>query len=567
MEPTHAQSNAATEDTQNTSPPQNADPTTEESNAPVETNAQQNAESTSPATTVANAPVETNAQENAESTSPATAVANAPVENQPTSSDSQSNSTNTNHSEGNQTEQRQNEEAAGGKTGYEKRFEVLKRKLVTERKAAKEERDEVLGDSSAGNSDASFDKHIGRLDKVTKYTDIGAGLIGDNIGKLPENKQAYGTMAGGGVGALSSLFKITSNSAKAIKDKNKNKKNAHRLRAISSAMGVVSGAATMTGGMANLGFWKTDGSSDAMKRTAGGLAIGSSVASFGSTMLNFFADRSETKGRKKVAQGTDSYRRRKMQNADPGQALEASREKLKALKAKKAADMNDDEKIELKAERMKRHTAKAQKYAMEQAARLNETRSKEPDIGKVGLIGSGISALSSIAGSIGGMFGKNSLFGTIGSMVAKIGGAVGKGVSEKAAKKQEEGKAKVSAELKERKSELVDRYLKDKTPRIKEQAKAMQLSESEQNDLGENGKELSDLEVRKIIAMRLGFEEKASDYDSDVTDQNKIFEKLTEKRANNILKSDPEEKKQMLSALGLEEDASVEDVKKVLMAS
>ena len=94
----------------------------------------------------------------------------------------------------------------------------------------------------------------------------------------------------------------------------------------------------------------------------------------------------------------------------------------------------------------------------------------------------------------------------------------------------------------------------------------MQLDEDDEANLGARGKTITNEEAKRAAIMRLGVDlpdstEKISDDAYDAA-----FKKLTEKRANNILRSSGEEKEEMLAMLGLDKDATFEDVYSALEA-
>jgi hypothetical protein len=99
----------------------------------------------------------------------------------------------------------------------------------------------------------------------------------------------------------------------------------------------------------------------------------------------------------------------------------------------------------------------------------------------------------------------------------------------------------------------------------------MALTRNEERALGDDGRELSDEEAEKIAVMRLGVEvdlDGENAYEPLTAEQkDKAFQKLTEKRAKNILNSSKEEKTQMMGALGLEPDATFEEVVAALSGS
>ena len=360
---------------------------------------------------------------------------------------------------------------------------------------------------------------------------------------------------------MSGGIKTVSNAYRATKDKNKYKRRAAKYRAGAGASSLVSNVAGGVSHSANLGFFGDSARKNGTgtQKLGGAMDIASGVTGGAANLLDYLGNRSENKGHKEVAKRAKM--KTAMKDAAATSALEKSRASIKRLKS--AENLTDEQKEELKKAKEARNTAKAQKFAMAQAAKLHEQRGKESTKGFLGAVGGGFGLLGSLAtglskigGAAGGFLG---MIGTGLSAIAGITKTIGGG------KDFMKGRKEKSA-LKEKKQDIVEDYLKEKIPRIKQQASEMDIDGDEEETLGTKGKSISDQEARIIALGRLGVEIDTEKEDESSEYKDKAFQKLTEKRARNILKSSGEEKKEMLETLGLDEDARFEDVVSALSA-
>ena len=496
-----------------------------------------------------------------------------------------------------------------------RRNKLLKKKLVTDRKAAK---DEAKADSLDFNDikHTSSLKHNARTDAAADYigyAGIGATVagtlgapvlkgassgfgamseaVGNGMGSLTGNKDfntagkqlnnnagefnkkldsqtgvdVFESMnaAGAALGTLSGGIKMSSNIYRATRNKNKYKRNTAKYRAAAGGLGMASSATSGLVSAGNLGLFGTRSTVDGSgaQKAAGALGIASGVTGFGANILDYVANRSEKSGHKTAANDTEALKNSKEAAADT--ALTESRNTLAGFKGRKTDDLTAGEKQQLKQAREKRHTAKAQKYAMAQASALHKQRSEESTKGLISMIsggasflGSSITGLSKLLGNAGGVL------GTIGTVLSAIGG-VGKtigGVKDFATGKKEKKK------LAGKKHDIVKDYLNEKITKIKQQAAQMELNNGERRQLGARGVDLSDEEAKRIAMLRLGVDIPDDEVTISSEKMDEAFKKLTEKRANNILKASGDEKNQMLTALGLDHDARFEDVVSALSA-
>lgn len=520
--------------------------------------------------------------------------------------------------EGNEDEGGENRDNVRQAVNPKVRRGFLKRKLVTEYKEKKDEK-------NAASLDTADIQHTGRVqgnakaDSIADYFGYGsiAGAAGSAIG-------AYGaagvTLAGGALGAgmtgaagavmhgkeagadaaggvwdtskkwadtivndqtskdvfesigiagnvsgtIGSGIKMGSNIYRARKDKNRYKRQAAKHRATAAAF---SAASEITGGLshgANLGLFGKRATEEgtASQAKGGAFDIASGTAGLVSKIFDYTGNKAQKEGYKQTSADTNTYAEEHKASANAD--LTASGNVIRELKNKKATELTDDEKTRLKEAREKRHTAKAQKYAMAQASKLHKTRSEESTKGLIGLIGGGIGFLGA------GLTGLSKILGNTTGLL----GMAGKGLSALAGitktigglKEFKDGR-KEKKKLEQSKHEVVEDYLKNKVIKIKEQATQMELGEGDEAKLGAHGRTLSDDEAKRIAIMRLGVD--IPDSSDNISDEayDQAFRKLTEKRANNILKSSGNEKTNMLGALGLDNDATFEDVVAALEAS
>ena len=495
------------------------------------------------------------------------------------------------------------------------RLRVLKKKLVTDYRKKKEDEKQALLDGKVSHSDelkengkiddiASGLRGVGTVGSVVSaigpYLSAGvvggvgglwtgtAGLAGALSGgkdKAKENmKEPWDTTKGlastivnnqtskdvftsaGVVGSTASAagagFSLYSNIRRQKKDKNKNHKEAASRRKWAD---MASMAGSVTGGLssaANLGLFgkRATEEGSTQQKIAGGLDIASGASSIASSSLNLWANYGEKAAHKKTAEDADRYSREHGNAAD--ESLNKSREKIQKYKKRKESGLSLEEKVDLGMARKQRHTAKAQKYAMAQAAKMHKLRSEESTKGLIGTIGAGFGGLGSMLTGSLKLAGKTKgILGDVATGLSAVGGILQlAGFITDTVKGKKEKKKKT-----QKGQEIVEEYLKGKIDKIKQEASGMDLKASEEAALGrEKGKNITDDEAKRIALMRLGIDIPDEMTDIPAKAYDMAFEKLTEKRANNIMKAGEAEKGAMLSMLGLEKDASFEDVVAVL---
>ncbi len=484
------------------------------------------------------------------------------------------------------------------------RMEVLRQRLVVEHQEDKRTREKALEEEEEERDSIKHTKRVSRnqtADDIAFYS----GLLGttgvvtaalgptvlEKLGDSDMEKMARRAqssdmkrenltddektfqdafnwigLAGNAIGAISSGIKTGSSIYRARTDKNKHKRRTARFRALSGAFSMGGSIAAGFGNAENLGLidgWGMERGSDARKR--GGIAdIISGIGGMGDKVFDYLGNLQEAHGYSSASGAIGEYLKgvkRKSTTADTGSREEEDNGDIpdtlpgNAKAAPKKAGLD---------EWRKRKTAKAQKYAMEQAKNFNDVRTKNPLKGAIGAVGGIAGGLGSILTGISkGGGGLSNELGAIGSLLSMIGGgakALG-AVVDKGIDKSEENR------LHREKEDVIASYLGEKTGKIKEEAKRVSLNDIEKEAVGEDTLDLTDDEARTIAIMRLGVDlpDKKSDL-SKLKHDSAVFQKITEKRAKNILLSEPEEKKAMLTSLGLDEDAALEDVVRALSA-
>ena len=468
----------------------------------------------------------------------------------------------------------------------QRRKRVLTRKLVDERKDAKAEMDAELNeDPESGITHGSVSTK--KLDDAAKgfggvgaATGLGSSIAGQFIDDSPSGiidgvsqKQMNAGVGifGAGMGAVANSLKLGTNIYKASKSKSRYKRKAARMKAASGGLGLLGNAASIAGGLGSFGVYgqkqtvldPAGGSGteyDPNKTVSGFTDIGGGIVSSVSSILDYSANRSVTNAHRKIGRDTRRYL---TDNLDDSKSkLANSRRKIKELKNVGAGNLTDEQKQELKLARKARRTAKAKMFAMKQASDMNTARGRQHTPGVLGLIGGMSSGIGSLLKGIAKFTGQSQgILGYIGMGLGMLGGAIKTFNSLREAKK---AVTKPKDGLKNNKHSVVDDYLIGKIRKIKEQAAAMLLDRAESRDLGSQGKTLSDDEAKRIALLRLGVD--VDEHSDNLTDANynEAFKKITEKRAKNILKARDADKTEMLNKLGLDPDATLEDVTSAL---
>ena len=479
------------------------------------------------------------------------------------------------------------------------RRELLKRKLVDGYKESKSDA------ASLDKQDFEHTKSLAvteGLNKAGKYTGI-AGTVGTTVGSFGMtalSKGAYGLgkvqdlfgkenaakksadfsenimknqtvddafswtgVAGAGLGLVGSGLKTGSSIYSAFRNKNRHKRKTAGYRALSGASAFVTSmnkGLSFGGDLGLFGGRAKDKGSSAQKKS-GIIDFFTGVSDLGDKAFDYLGNKSEKEGHKLTAQDSAEYVKNNARSAVNN--LSNARDVIEQYKGAKMADISEEERDQLGLARRVRHTAKAQKYAMAQAAALHKTRSEESTKGLFGLIGSSVGLVGSVLKGVSKLLGNTGgVLGTIASVVGAIsGGLAGVEVAHGMIKEKKE-----KAVFAQDKKVIVKSYLKEKIAKIKQQAHDMSLTDREEEELGDEGKTISDEEAECIAIMRLGVNMPESQNMVMDKDYEEAFAKLSEKRANNIMQSSEKEKGEMLNALGLDPDARFEDVLSALKA-
>ena len=487
------------------------------------------------------------------------------------------------------------------------RNSVLKRRLVDNYKERKEERNfESTDNEVAHNNELKKNAALDKISDVAFYGslagtlppmlfglgstamdaagDFGIKKFGNKDDKnsftgkyhdLNKNNKTQDVLNGiSALGNASGMISYTtgyfSNRRRAKKDKNANHRKVSEMKKKANISYLLQSTAGLVGNINNMGAFGDRPVDNGVERLGtktsilGGVAgaIGG-ISGFAGKYFDFKTHKLKKKLHKETADKVSGVKRRNANEAD--NTIEAANFALRHT---------DNIDTEVKREkvhelRKMRHTAKAQKYAMDMAARLHERKSKGASKGWAGLLSAGLSAVGSLftaASSFGGIL-KNA--GPIGSILSGIGGA-GTFLGHVIGDKMIAGKRRGN-KMKADKKQIVEEYLQKKAEKIKAEAASIQFTEEEIAALGRSGDVLSDTEAKRLAVMRLGVRDrslwekirgKQKEADSPLTGDayDAVFNMLVKKRANNIMQSGEKERNEMLDALGLDHDAGIEDV-------
>ena len=375
-------------------------------------------------------------------------------------------------------------------------------------------------------------------------------------------------------GLLNHSFSAYKQKKKADRTKLKNRRSAEYKRGMAGLMEV--GADSMStldnvhdAILTGLGY------GDKSSKSAGNMVFGVASSGFNiaGNILKFMANKDEQKAHTTIAEEAAKFANPQKDDAD----LRAARDTI-GLLSRGGPDrkLKSEVKPSLEEARQARRNIKARKYAMGQAASLHKAKS---DNFKTDALGTVLDVLDNVAGA-GKSIGKIPFNDkAVGISLSASGGILSSIV--KAAKTwkstyEKTDKAKAGEKAFETaKKDVVTKYLDDGVKKIKDKATAWQADDVEKANLANcNAKDdenadntLTDKEAKRLVLMKLGFYvKKNSDVDSVSSDE--IFKKITEKRANQIMKADKSTKDAMLISLGFPKNelskVSYNDIYKVL---
>ncbi len=462
------------------------------------------------------------------------------------------------------------------------RNKLIKAKLVTQHRPgngnnADESNDE--GNYAVGQKESSKAGTADKFGDGLGYLGIASGIAG-NISSFVDNddaKKAAGItgMAGGAIGFVTSAIKSGTSMYRAGRTKSRYARKAANTKTASGALGMIGGLSGMAGSLLGLTNDGSEGADNSKKATIaqGGFGVLKGVMDAIGSGLDFKASSDEKKahgdivGNASTISSGSSHQNPNAPRRDLDQELEDVRDQIAQQK-----QANDRSSQSAKAARKRRHTLKARKYAMKQAADMHSARAGESrkNVGNLvggifGGLGGVLSGLSKILDPGGGLLGSVLKYiGAGSSLIGNLSKGIGKAVDKNRASNESEA-------LKGNKQNVVDEYINDKAARIVEESKHVELTNREKSQYHIRKFPVVTIdEAKKVAVLRLGIDNSSisfDDSDSDELGENltpddyeRAFKIITEKRAKNILKSEGADKNEMLDALGLDHDASLEDV-------
>ena len=413
--------------------------------------------------------------------------------------------------------------------------------------------------------------------KVTGFPDV----IGDKDTSTTTNS-ALG-IASSGIGTIASTVSMFSNMSKLRHTKNNDKRSAAGTRAFAAGLDALAGLTSIGSAGGNIGlFGKNDlATVDGSKAQliGGGLDIMSGSLGLSSNILKYLANRDDRNAHLNISNSA-----RKWYDGNPQMTPTLTAKKdtasghIRNMKQNVPANMMQDPDdngngMMMKEQRKARHTAKARLYAMKQAAMMHEAEYNIKSNNGVGLALAGIGSVGTILkGFSKAVLAKGS--GTL-SLIGHVLGSVG--TLGKAANlissfynSSDSKKAKNEAAKDSVKRTVVQEYIDAKATKIQtdannwapnpqETANLQQTDDDDPTNLPVN-QTISDVEAKRLVFLRLGIQvPRNADVYNDANYKT-AFERITEKRVNNILNSDESQKNGMLKALGLDEHATFNEV-------
>lgn len=190
---------------------------------------------------------------------------------------------------------------------------------------------------------------------------------------------------------------------------------------------------------------------------------------------------------------------------------------------------------------------KAKKYAMQQAATMNQFKSRQGPKGAVGSIVGGINTIASFVGAVAP--GARLVTGAITGITGALGSLF----------KQHEmaSDLMVRDKLKAEKMNVVNKYVRDKISKLDND-----ISDYE----GRTGTQLNmtPKEKKRIIIARLGVDLEITDTEPSSSEMESAFDFINHKRALYIMNSSKAEREEMLAVLRLDYNATLKDIESVL---
>lgn len=365
---------------------------------------------------------------------------------------------------------------------------------------------------AVANSGYAIDKDLDEKDETGNEITSGSNTVASMVGSF---RSMMGLMdMGMGLGSLYDGYKR----------KNKNEKRQAGFKAFSGFTSAAAGALSAAAGFAGLD--KADAG------TIKGLALASSTIGALGSIGNIIGGYSNANQRSRMASAGSSFRIGKDQfDAD----------------MTAAGNGKDD------ASRNARRLAKAKAFSMSQAADMNSLKAQqEKSKAHRDLFYNGLGTLCSLAGSYGSAFTDLKTSGLVGGILGTAAMTlkyIGKG-----RELYKSGKNKKA--LQGKKDQVIRDYLDNKRPKIKADISA---------DPHTSGIQVSDNVADRIAVARLGINLDITDPSGLSEDERKeLFNRITLRRAKYLTQLTGPEKTQMMTALELDVNASVDQVAEVL---
>ena len=208
-----------------------------------------------------------------------------------------------------------------------------------------------------------------------------------------------------------------------------------------------------------------------------------------------------------------------------------------------------------KAAKIRHNALKSKKYALQEAAELHEIKKGQAPKGIIGASVSTFTAGVNLAGYIPGL--KDSMaykfVKALNPVVATAGGYAAKYGERKM--DNDTNKA-----IKERQKSIIYRYITDKSRKIQKQADHAFKNHPQANAF----KNLTQNEKERIVVARMGVHVEISQQALDENDLMSAYEIRNEKQAKAIMNSGKKNREEILKALMLDNDATLEDIQSAL---
>lgn len=343
-----------------------------------------------------------------------------------------------------------------------------------------------------------------------------------------------------GVGALQSTIGAVKSYKTAHNSNNYRKKIESVFSTINGGIGIASSSFKAASSILAL---RGQGTSNVNK----GLGIAASALGFGSSLLGVLGGATDFASRSVI-----KHKLQKQYNKDE----DANNAKENELKQALADTDKNDKEAYLESKK-KLRSFKLKKYALQDAASFHSAqRWANAPKNLIGSLTTGLGTLSSVLSTVFPDSSGIKKFKAVTPIIATVGGFLNRAVghiADHVAKKK----------MKSKKFDIINNYLKNKRAKLKDEIKELK----DNNENVDNNKYLenvSDGALDRITIARMGVDIKISNADASDAEKMEGFKALNIKRARNILEASAEDKKSMLSALGLSSSATLDEVASAL---